>query len=137
MTTSHRMIPCSKRVPVLASVTEKVLFQCSRSQSYRSSVQRCPHHDQVNRDEGHMTSQFTGEVKSFKEMPGPGGIRKVPYIGTLTLFKPFSSHTIETFHELVSSNHNKYGPIFKMKLGREYSVFSENVEDVQNVMQNE
>lgn len=75
--------------------------------------------------------------KSLNSMPGPGGLRKLPYIGTLLLFKPFSKFTPETFGKMVNSMHEKYGCVFKSRLGKDYSVHTDRVEDVATIFRTE
>ncbi|CAG5114918.1 unnamed protein product [Candidula unifasciata] len=73
----------------------------------------------------------------FSSMPGPRGLRKLPYIGTALLFKPFSRFTPETFGEMVSYMHDKYGCIFKSRLGKDYSVYTDNLRDIETIFRTE
>ncbi|XP_005096577.1 cytochrome P450 27C1-like [Aplysia californica] len=88
-------------------------------------------------------TKHEGQVKHsqtalpFSKMLGPKGARRIPYIGTLLMFKPFSPYTIDTFDRMVSSKHDKYGAIFRMRMGKEYTVFTENVADVVTIFRTE
>ncbi|CAL1544316.1 unnamed protein product [Lymnaea stagnalis] len=73
----------------------------------------------------------------MSQMPGPKGLRKLPYLGTVLMFKPFSEYSPETFGKLVSSMHDKYGHIFKSRLGKDYSVHTDSVRDVETIFRTE
>ena len=36
---------------------------------------------------------LSSELKSFSEVPGPGGLYRIPYIGAALFFKPFSEYS--------------------------------------------
>ncbi|XP_048236652.1 probable cytochrome P450 49a1 [Haliotis rufescens] len=56
------------------------------------------------------------DVKSFKDVPGPGGLYAIPVIGPAFLMKPFTNYTGHSFHLLLDSLHEKYGKTFRMQL---------------------
>ncbi|KAI8734847.1 cytochrome P450 49a1 [Biomphalaria glabrata] len=79
----------------------------------------------------------TSKVLPMRLMPGPSGLMKLPYIGTALMFAPFSRHSPENFGALVADLHEKYGPVFKSRLGKDYSVHTDNAEDAEAIFRNE
>lgn len=74
----------------------------------------------------------------LSKMTGPMGLSRLPYIGPLFLFKPFSRYKIENYGELVASLHATYGPIFKTKLGKNRDVVhTSNIEDINLIFKRE
>jgi hypothetical protein len=49
---------------------------------------------------------LSSELKSFSEVPGPGGLYRIPYIGAALFFKPFSkySHTCLKWHPYITKS---------------------------------
>ncbi|KAK0048982.1 cytochrome P450 49a1 [Biomphalaria pfeifferi] len=79
----------------------------------------------------------TSKVLPMKLMPGPSGLMKLPYIGTALMFAPFSRHSPENFGALIADLHEKHGPVYKSRLGKDYSVFTDNAEDAEAIFRNE
>ncbi|XP_067673940.1 probable cytochrome P450 49a1 [Haliotis asinina] len=63
------------------------------------------------------SDKFDGtDVKPFKAVPGPRGLYAIPVLGAAFHLKPFSKYTINTFHLLLDSMHEKYGKSFCMQV---------------------
>lgn len=112
-----------------------------RLKSTRTTVQK----NQENADGEQIQHSYASKGNAyvshstlpFSAIPGPKGLRKLPYIGTALLFKPFSKFTPETFGKLVSHMHDKYGGIFKSRLGKDYSVHTDNLQDIETIFRTE
>ncbi|XP_059178976.1 cytochrome P450 10-like [Physella acuta] len=83
-----------------------------------------------------VSSGTTDEVKPFEDIPGPKGLYNIPFIGSFFHFKPFGKFTPQKTHKLFESLHEKYGPVVRVQLGREW-VMLEDVKDMENVFRNE
>ncbi|KAH9500934.1 hypothetical protein Btru_069234 [Bulinus truncatus] len=93
---------------------------------------RCFHEgDTCARPQHQHLRETPSRALPLSSMPGPSGLRKLPYIGTALMFKPFTRYSPESFGELVASLHRKYGHVFKSRLGREFSVHTDNAEDAE------
>ena len=55
-----------------------------------------------------------GDAKPFSEMPGPKGL---PFVGNILALPHYILHSEES-HVLLKQSFEKYGPIFKEKIGQ-------------------
>ncbi|CAL1535878.1 unnamed protein product [Lymnaea stagnalis] len=76
------------------------------------------------------------EARPFEEIPGPKGIYKLPVIGTMLMFKPFTEYTAETFHCLMDKMFDTYGPIFRANFSNR-AICVSNPLDFETVYRNE
>ncbi|KAH9509907.1 hypothetical protein Btru_044593 [Bulinus truncatus] len=85
-----------------------------------------------------LTTPYITEsnTKSFDEIPGPTGIHRWPVIGTFLNFYPFTEHTAENTYQLLRNMYVKYGPVFRLQLGRDTVVLTE-PKDVDTVYRHE
>ncbi|CAL1548157.1 unnamed protein product [Lymnaea stagnalis] len=76
------------------------------------------------------------EARPFEEIPGPRGMYRLPIIGSMLLFKPFSKYTAETYPQLLNELFDRHGPIMKLNLASPMVVVSD-PKDFETVFANE
>ncbi|XP_059175606.1 cytochrome P450 27C1-like [Physella acuta] len=107
---------------------------CNKLTQYHVTFARLLQTASSHKSSSQVTPQPAG---SLSQMPGPGGLKKLPYLGTRLLFQPFSRFTPESLGELVNSLHDKYGAIFKTRLGQHYSVHTDSARDAEAVFRSD
>ncbi|XP_060078712.1 cytochrome P450 10-like isoform X2 [Ylistrum balloti] len=73
----------------------------------------------------HTASIYDGtveDIKPFGDIPGPGGIYRVPYLGTMLQFKPFTDICTRDVESLLRAFRDKYGDISRFRMGSDYCV---------------
>ncbi|XP_070207596.1 1,25-dihydroxyvitamin D(3) 24-hydroxylase, mitochondrial-like isoform X2 [Littorina saxatilis] len=74
-------------------------------------------------------------AKPFEEIPGPTSLaQSIPYAGTRLLFYPFSSYKVENLGDMVSRMQAIYGSVFRAKMGQDWVVVIDNLQDIQHVV---
>ncbi|XP_076434658.1 1,25-dihydroxyvitamin D(3) 24-hydroxylase, mitochondrial-like [Babylonia areolata] len=77
------------------------------------------------------------DVKPFDALPGPSGHKAVPFIGTMFMLKPFGRYTVDTLGQMLNHFHDQYGPIFRARMGRDWIVYVERLEDIEKCFRSE
>lgn len=62
-------------------------------------------------------------VRPFHDIPGPRGVHDIPYIGMAFHFKPFTQYEASDLLGVFRTLHDKYGDIFKIRMGGKHAVF--------------
>ncbi|XP_071113636.1 probable cytochrome P450 49a1 isoform X2 [Haliotis cracherodii] len=71
----------------------------------------------------HPVNIRTENSKSLEAIPGPSGIRALPYIGPAFMFRPFGKFRPDKLNLLFQELHQKYGKIVKFRKGSSWAVF--------------
>ncbi|XP_069112979.1 probable cytochrome P450 49a1 isoform X1 [Argopecten irradians] len=76
-------------------------------------------------------------VKPFQSIPGPSGISALPFIGLIFELKPFTNYDIRKLSELFESYHKKYGPLVRVRAGKDWLVCVYDPNDIASVFRAE
>ncbi|XP_025098491.1 cytochrome P450 27C1-like isoform X2 [Pomacea canaliculata] len=82
------------------------------------------------------SASIDASPRPFKEIPGPGGLARLPGIGPAFLFKPFTDVPSGRFDLVARSLHDQYGPLVRLQLLGP-SVLVGNLQDMETVYRNE
>ncbi|ESO85871.1 hypothetical protein LOTGIDRAFT_235674 [Lottia gigantea] len=75
--------------------------------------------------------------RPLSDMPGPGGIYRMPYLGLAFMLKPFTNISQQDFHLLLDQLHDKYGEIVRMKVGNGDWVCTADPHDIERIYKSE
>ncbi|XP_060084495.1 probable cytochrome P450 49a1 isoform X2 [Ylistrum balloti] len=67
------------------------------------------------------------------DIPGPGGIYTLPYIGMRLMFKPFSKYDLRLLNEKMVALRDEYGPIVRIRLRNMWSLYLFDPDDIEKV----
>ncbi|XP_076451275.1 putative cytochrome P450 301a1, mitochondrial [Babylonia areolata] len=75
------------------------------------------------------------QARPYEEIPGPTAIyQTVPVAGARLLYHPFTNFPAENMSNMLNKLQSTYGPIMRVRLGNEWVVIIENMEDIENVV---
>lgn len=74
-------------------------------------------------------------ARPFESIPGPTSLpQSIPFAGTRLLYYPFTDFKMDNMGDMLTKMQATYGPILRVKLGAEWTVMIENLNDIEHVV---
>ncbi|XP_021352733.1 probable cytochrome P450 12d1 distal, mitochondrial isoform X2 [Mizuhopecten yessoensis] len=75
--------------------------------------------------------------KPLAAIPGPSGLSALPYIGLMFELKPFTNYDVKKLSELFEKYREQYGPLVKIRAGKDWLVCVYDPDDIAAVFRTE